>query len=132
MSMLDRIKNVLVLLTVTVFVFVVLFGLDLSMSGNRKEMSGCPLIQNVASVCPMSASEHIAHWQQLFTTTVDQNILALLILVISFVGILIAILLRQSSGLSQYFQYTKRRFTNLFNYILDSLARGTLQPKLFA
>lgn len=131
--MLDRIKNVIVLLTVAVFAFVVLFGLNLSMSGNSKEISGCPLVQNTASLCPMSASEHIAHWQGLFTTTINQNILAILFLLVAFTAILLAVLFNQSTGLSQqYFQYIKRRLSNLFNYILDSLARGILQPKLFA
>ncbi|MBI2355880.1 MAG: hypothetical protein HYV13_01570 [Candidatus Doudnabacteria bacterium] len=114
-----------------IFTFVVLFGLNMSMSGDSKDMSSCPLAQNTASVCPMGAGEHIAHWQSLFTMTVNQNAFVLFILTLSFAGILIGLLFYQFSDLIQkYFQYLKQHLGNLSNVIINILARGILQPKL--
>lgn len=131
MIMVNKTSKTFGLSLALIFTFVILFGVNLSMPGDSKDLSACPLAQNVDSVCPMSASEHVAHWQGLFTTTVNQNVLALLILTLSFTGILIGLLFKQfPNPLERYFQYLKKYFSNLFNYIIVNLAQGILQPKL--
>ena len=116
-------------LLATAFAFTILFFLNTGMDMYKNaDTSGCVFDQSVT--CLTNHQEHINYWQSIFTPTqpISKNLSILLI-----IGA--AALFRNN-----YFK-TKRLFlkihrrrniiTKLFNYILQALSDGILNPKIY-
>lgn len=61
-----KLSENLVILVLASFAFASILGVGMSMEIEGGQMSGCPLMANQATLCQMSATEHIAQWQQAF------------------------------------------------------------------
>ncbi len=122
-------------------IFVALFGLSHGMAGMEKRsdgtMSGC-MFSGQAEMCTMTFSEHIAHWQAMFTTTAPQKTLAfalLLLLVVVFIAV--AILKRNLLLLSNYYATRWRLYIrqnpnlSLFSPLKEAFSSGILHPKIY-
>lgn len=67
--------------TAIIFIFVALFGLNLSViSHDPRMMPGCPFINNETALCTMSLLEHFSQWQKMFSTVVVSEIFVFAIL----------------------------------------------------
>lgn len=123
------------------FLSVAFFGMSQTVMGMEKKsdgtMSGC-MFSGQAEICTMTFSEHIAHWQAMFTTTAPQKALAfalLLLLVVVFV--VVAILKRNLLLLSSYYATRWRLYIrqnpnlSLFGPLKEAFSSGILHPKIF-
>lgn len=123
------------------FIAVAFFGMSQTMMGMEKRsdgtMSGC-MFSGQAEICTMTFSEHIAHWQAMFTTTVPQKALAfalLILLAVTFVAV--AIFKRNLLLLYNYYATRWRLYIkqnpnlSLFNPLSEAFSNGLLNPKIF-
>jgi len=73
-------KRSLGLILGAAFVLSAFFGVHLTMQNDMNgQMQDCPFMANMKSVCPMSITEHINAWQQLFTANPQSSKLLLAI-----------------------------------------------------
>ena len=86
----------------------------------------------------MTFSEHIAHWQAMFTTTAPQKALTFaLLLLLVVVFITVAILKRNLLLLSSYYATRWRLYIrqnpnlSLFSPLKEAFSSGILHPKIF-
>lgn len=114
------------------FVIAALFGAHLTMQMDSQEvMQNCPLLGHTESVCTMTATEHIAKWQQLFTATVKSSkflFAALLLMSFAFIAFSFQFPLpnqlnfqtfRSRAGPSEYSS----------GFLLRALSRGILRKR---
>ena len=119
-----------------IFIFIALFGLNLSMmTSNHDMMPGCPFMNNETALCTMSLLEHFSQWQKIFATVIVSEIFIFTILL--FFTITIFTYLR-------FFEYwhfltgKNLRYKihlpeyNLHLYIKKIFSQGILHSKLFA
>lgn len=115
----------------------ILFGMNAGMDMRQDgTMSGCMFDQSVA--CPMGYMEHIQHWQQTFTATqpTQNNLLGLLVVV--FLGATFFTAFSQwqngiqwQAVISQSLLRQRNITAKLFDYILQALSDGILNPKIY-
>lgn len=106
-------------------------GMGMDMTGNMTE---CPFMSKGESLCSMDAFEHLGAWQSVFTATLSNSILLLLLgtamTVVSVAPHLLRKLLYADPPLltvatrERLYSFFYRPFQELF-------ARGILHPKLF-
>ncbi len=130
-----KVKRVLALAGIAVFLFVSLVGLNLSMSFHKDgQMSNCPFMTGQYSICQMPAGNHISQWQQIFAATPPLfNIL--LLSVIFFVGLsfLISQFALAPPNIFAFRTYSANHpESKLFNNLLLAFSDGILQPKIFS
>lgn len=105
------------------------FGMDMEQGG---QMSGCPFM-GMTAICQMSPIEHIAAWQNMFTSLPFQNsVLLLLLSLLAFFLVLTwieKIPIRPVS--TQTIRYTQRAYISLRNPLQELFSSGILNPKLF-
>lgn len=135
----------LLILGLIAFLSVAFFGVSQSMMGMEKRsdgtMGGC-LFTGMDEICTMKFEEHLAQWQNMFTTTVPQKALALallllLLLLLAVVFVAVAIFKR---NLLLFFSYHTTRWRlyirhnpelSLFNHLREAFSRGILNPKIY-
>lgn len=129
--------KMLSLTTLLTFIVVGAFGLSLSMQTDEMgNMSNCPLMSSSASLCQIDVTQHISHWQQLFTATVQSS--TLLLLIAPLAACTAFALCRHYINVDQpdVSCYRKRMRDNpqmkVLDHLLLSLSNGILQPKLYA
>ena len=116
------------------FIIFLVFGLSSTMHMNDDgSMSDCPFMGQ-ASLCQMSVFEHIAKFQSIFTITVQKNLIAFLILILTLIFTTIVGYLLFTLAPPKQIVYTTRECHRgvTFNKILLALSDGRLQPKLYA
>lgn len=120
---------------VSVFIAVILFGLNLSAhfeQGGR--MSHCPFQKNESGLCPMTIIDHIIRWNNSFvaTKTFDYG-MALLFSVLAIAFIFFKIIRIASPPKISFALYHKEKPSfRLFSYFIEFFSRGILHPKIFA
>lgn len=108
-------------------------AMEMDMDGNMT-MTNC-YMPGMTAVCNMSALEHIAGWQGMFTSLLSQNLaLALLFLVLAVV--LGFVWLRQAYSPPQRvrtsFRFSRRReYIPLHSSLQELFSNGILNPKVF-
>jgi hypothetical protein len=94
-------------------------------------MQDCPYM-GMSGYCDMDASEHLAGWQQLFATTLEQlfssDLFPLLTLVI-LTPFFLVLLVRKRP---QRPVFDRWRALELFDPLQLAFARGIINPKLYA
>lgn len=130
--------DTLAIILAGVFILSVTFGMMIGMQTNEHGMmSNCPFMSEQASVCPMSAMDHIAKWQGLFTAIVlKSNMSSSLFLLLLAVVIFLYVRLYVKSifflfVLPPSFAHNKQELT-LFNYLVILFSQGILNPRLYA
>ncbi len=125
------------LLVLLTFVFISLFGMNLTMTMHKDgKMSNCPfMMNNSSSLCQMSVTEHMQKWQEMFAAIVSQAssfLLIYLVLFISFAYTLTQFTL--APPLTQIFQRYSKEHPDIraFNPLLLAFSNGILHPKLYA
>lgn len=111
------------------FVFVILFGLNLSMMFD-KNMSNCPFTSTNSSVCQMPATDHLSKWMETFTAVpVFSNFLIFAIIIfVSFKFFLPEFALAPPA-----FNYKRYKFNypdKLFDSLAQAFSDGILHSKI--
>ena len=123
------------------FLSIALFGISQTVMGMEKRsdgtMSGC-MFNGQAQICTMTFSEHVAHWQAMFTTTTPQKALVFALLVLlAVVFVAVAILKRNLFLLFSYYATRWRLYIkhnpelSLLNPLKEAFSSGILHPKIF-
>ena len=113
-------------------VFMMSFGgvLSAGMMSMDGKMSDCPYM-GMSGYCDMDASEHLAGWQTLFATTLEQlfssDLFPLLTLVI-LTPFFFALLVRKRT---QRPIFDRWRMLELFDPLRLAFSRGIIHPKLY-
>ena len=126
------------------FIFVMLLGLNLTMMKDDSgigdmiaPMTSCPFMNDSMSICPMTVAEHVAIWNSTFMATSKNSLMQLLLSVVGLVLVGVAFS-NLFQNLKNIFVSRFRRYnidhpdTALFNYLALMIARGIIQPKLYA
>ncbi len=128
-------RPILTSMTLVLFVAMAIFGLGISMnnmdiSGN---MSNCPLMNGMLSICRMNAFEHIGAWQSVFTATIPMLItLLLLALTLLFVSSLLVNLSRANLLKGKFLSHRRQNPSlQLFDHLRLAFRAGILHPKVF-
>ncbi len=120
---------------------VAFLGISHSMMGmgikSDGTMGGC-LFSGKSEICTMTFTEHISHWQSMFTTTFPQKAFAVALLVLlAVVSVAVAILTRNLFLLSSYYATRWRLYIkqnpnlSLFNPLKEAISAGILNPKIY-
>lgn len=137
MSIRLRQSSVLTTMFVTAsFIFITLFGLNLSMRMDKMgHMSRCPLVNDQSSICSMSFADHMTKWQQLFTADHQLQNLAIFLslLAMTFVYFIIRRDTQLSESALYIYRYHKQRQieAKLFNPLQQAFSDGIIHPKLY-
>lgn len=128
-------KKLLVSVALLAFLFVGLFGMNLSMSKNTDgKMAKCPLINSSSSICQMGVLEHISKWQQVLQAIPSSAFflfaLGLLFIARSFYS-RAYFLLSPPQRNSPRLYYKEHPDINLFNSLLLAFSDGILHPKIY-
>lgn len=128
-------KKLLGITTAIIFLFIVFFGLNLSMKLHEEgNMAACPFMTGQSSMCQMSVGEHLSQWRQMFTAT-PQIFYQVLLPVIFFVGLsflLSQFTLAPPNSLTLKFYKANHIESKLFNNLLLAFSGGILHPKVYA
>lgn len=120
---------VLSVLLISIFGPAVIMGLT-----QGGEMTGCPLVGGIASMCQMSVIEHISYWQQLFTATSSNTITTLAFLLFLFLlGTNLALSQNKRISWKLFYKFYNRNNPQalLFNYLILVFSTGILHPKVY-
>lgn len=134
----DKMKNVLTIITLATFVVVAFFVfLDFGMIMNSDgSMGKCPFNPD-GSICTMTLREHISIWQTMFAAVPQKLTTASLILLAlwaSFVALIFKNLLLKYSKLLfyDYRLYTKQySYISLIDPVQRAVYQGRITPKIF-
>lgn len=126
----------LTLIALFTFIFITLFGLNLSMNMDKDgKMPNCPTMSNSSAICQMSTTEHIARWQAMFTATYQSGNLFLLaaLFTVAFIYISFKRQTDLKSSLDSAYRYYlyKQPEAKLFNYLTQAFSDGILHPKIY-
>jgi len=117
------------------FVFMSLFGIGISMEIKDGQMSSCPFMASEASLCQMSATEHIAQWQQAFLGVPAKSsvlILALLLLVFAIVPFAKPLSqIKQTEMVARFLFYLRDIANKILDPLLLAFSDGILNPKIY-
>lgn len=119
----------LVLITFISFLFISLFGLNLSMRMDKDMMSTCPFMNNNSSVCQMPATDHLSKWLQTFVAT-SQLPYFVIILTVFFVSF--KFLFSQLTLAPPSLRGYKRDYpeSKLFNKLVLAFSDGLIHSKI--
>ena len=128
-----RSSKVLVAIAIFTFLVVGIFGIFHNMDMSSKgQMANCPFM-GVTAICNMTPFEHIAVWQNMFTSIPQQStVLALLSLLLSLAlaRLLHLHLPRDANEVLQRVSYFHRG-PRVFDPLRLAFARGIIHPKIF-
>jgi len=108
-------------------------GMEMEVGG---EMSNCPFMASEASICQMSATEHISQWQQTFLGIPSKaNFLALALLLAAAVLLTFAKSLSKFKKLTelaaQLFAHHTEHVVKVFDPLLLAFSDGILKPRIY-
>ncbi len=130
-------KKFLVSVALLTFLFVGLFGMNLSMSKDTDgKMASCPLSSNSSTFCQMEITQHIAKWQQMFQALPFTGASLLFLLGLFFIVNLFYLNIRILSSLappmsSKLKSYQKEHPDIVFDKLLLAFSDGILHPKIY-
>lgn len=84
-----------VTLLVIAYIAVGVFGVGMAMSTTDGSMADCPLSEHGSGWCPMTAFDHVASWQSLFSAPLE---VFWFVVVMLCVGGLSTVAMRQATG----------------------------------
>lgn len=119
--------------TILFFLFVMLFGLNLSMKTlGDGSMSDCPFAMGQSSMCQMPASDHLSKWQQTFTATLQFAYYPFFLTVFVFIfrSLIYQFTLAPPRTVAFYRYRLNHPDTKLFNFLLQAFSDGIIQPKI--
>ncbi len=128
-------KQVFAISLVLLFGSVSLFGIisTLGNDGQHGGMSTCPLMGDIASVCPMGGVGHIAAWQSVFTASAVRTVSALLLIMLTLAMAAWAFGLFAHTPSASAFLAGSIRGTGIApSHLLTAFSRGILHPRLYA
>lgn len=108
------------LLLIIYFIFIAVWGVNLTMLGMDNEMASCPFMNNWAVICQMNPISHLSGWQGIFTALVI--LLVFLIIKFNFKNILPKEKIRT---------FPSQKFLIFCSNILLAFIRGVLHPKIY-
>lgn len=126
-------KQILNISILALFIAMAIFGLHASMMTDRSgDMSNCPLINGISSICPMNVFEHINTWLSLFTTVTPATILLFFAFALLFVSPLSESpgYINSRGNISSLYRRQNLAFRP-FDYLRIILGKGILHPKVF-
>lgn len=130
--------NTLAIMLAGVFMLSVTFGMMIGMQTNEHGMmSNCPFMSEQASVCPMSAMDHIAKWQNLFMAVVlKSTMLSSFVFLLWAVVIFSCVRIYAKSIFSPFAQsppvtHHEQELT-LHDYLVIAFSQGILNSRLYA
>lgn len=121
------------LLALFTFIFITLFGLNLSMQMSEDgRMTVCPFTTGQSSMCQMPAADHLSKWQQTFAATLQfaYYLFFLAIFVFAFRFLIYQFTLAPPSTLAFYRYKINHPDTKSFNFLLQAFSDGIIQPKI--
>lgn len=126
--------QILAVLTIALFVTIAVFGLHNAMAiDSRGNMSPCPLMANVASLCKMNIMAHLSGWQSLLAAATPATTL-LLLSAIAFLLFSFSLKnLQEDPSAKTEFSSIKHRNLDalVFNPLRLAFRRGILNPKIY-
>lgn len=115
--------------------YILSFGILMGMETDRHgDMATCPLTV-ASSLCRMNFSEHLSMWQSMFTATLDNGTL---LLIVGLLVLAIALAFKsldtyQDQKFKSYQFYSYKHQKNLvFNKFLELFSQGILNPKIYS
>jgi len=128
-------KQIFAISLVLLFGSVSLFGI-ISMLGHDSEHGGmvtCPLMGDIASMCPMGGVGHIAAWQSVFAAMTPQAALVLLLIVAGLAAVVSVFVLRDHAPPPGPLFADDIQGVGLApSHLLLAFSRGILHPRLYA
>lgn len=128
-------KHIFALSLVLLFGSVSLFGI-ISMLGHDGEHGGmmtCPLMGDIASICPMGGVGHIAAWQSVFAAMTPQSALAFLLIALGIAVFASAIALRDHAPPLRAFAFRSADgIPPAPDHLFLAFSNGILHPRLYA
>jgi hypothetical protein len=128
-------KQVLAISLVALFGSVSLFGI-ISMLGHNNGHGGamhCPLMGDIASMCPMGGVGHIAAWQSVFAAMTPQTAFVFLLIAFGAVAFVSVLMLREHAPpRTAFFARRDGSIAPAPNHLLLAFSRGILHPRLYA
>lgn len=136
MNIARKLKRVIAGLTVLSFFLAGILAVNFYMSEMGHEMLvGCPYTEDSSSMCPMNLGDHLGIWKQNFTSFIPELSKILIVsLFLAFTPVALLVLFIRYFPLIRYlgdFENKNLHF-KLFDWILLSLRRGILEPKIYA
>lgn len=127
----------MVSLGIIAFLVMSFWGLYSMPMNEGGETSNCPLMSESATVCPMSATDHVVKWKQLFTVIPEKNLLLLSLALLVLVLVALFPLtpkVRDKLPHQQFrhYLYTHSPEIKLFDHLLAAFSQGILNPRLYA
>ncbi len=120
---------------IALFGSISLFGI-ISMLGHDGEHGGmvtCPLMGDIASMCPMGGVGHIAAWQSVFAAMTPQMGLVLLLVACSLIAFVSVRALRDHAPpLAALFASVGEGISPSPDHLLTAFSQGILHPRLYA
>lgn len=127
-------RKLLGVVTTFTLLFVIFFGLNLSMKTHEDgNMPKCPFMMGQSSVCQMSTPEHILRWQQMFFALPQLAYFLIVIAVFTFVFrfLIPQFTLAPPAFLNFRTYKLNHPDSKLFNYLLLAFSDGILHPKIY-
>ncbi len=135
MKLLHKNLILIAILSTTVFILTTSFGLNMSMGmDNSGHMTNCPLMNDKGSICPMTLTDHLAKWQQLFTINTSSALMMILsMLAVTSIYFLVKsnAAVNQSTLFLYRYQKQRQREAKLFNPLQLAFSNGILHPKRY-
>ena len=135
-SLRRKLSENIIIFVLASFAFASIFGVGMGMETEDGQMSGCPFMANQATLCQMSATEHIAQWQQTFLGIPTKiGLIVLIVILLAAVVIPFAKPFSQVGKLTELaarlFTYQRTHFIKVFDPLLIAFSDGILNPKIY-
>lgn len=129
-------RQILALSILALFVGVATFGLYASMMADQDgNMSDCPLMNGMSSMCRMNIMEHISQWQQMFATAIPSGLSLAILLAMGFLSFLFLARdnLHNREQLNQKIAFTQinQNSFQILSYLSFAFSRGILHAKIY-
>jgi hypothetical protein len=125
-------KPIFTIITITLFVAAATLGIQMTMADNHGNMTPCPLMNGLSSICPMNIIQHMAAWQLLFSATMPTTIVLLLALMLLLVGFSSINSKEDFSATAEFSNIKRRNSTPLFfNPLRLAFSKGILHTKIY-
>ncbi len=138
-SLLKMNKNLLQICLLTfmlIFIIISNLGLNLSMNMDKQgHVTHCPFMNDTATVCPMTFTEHLLRWEEMFTATMQskafQSYMFILLVAVLYLVEQRSNTKQSDSDITYKYYKDRHKDTKLFNYLILAFSDGIIHPKLY-
>lgn len=136
-DIMNSLKKILALMAVLTLILVVILGVGMEMNMDKGgSMTGCFFLnyQGPLALCPMSALEHMARWQEAFSAVPVLRLLSISLFALQLLYLLPTSLvadLKPNVKRSLHALSRDRRLLICFDYLVLAFSQGILHPKIF-